>query len=131
LNPGRVVVGIGMSSKATADEVRELVLDALRDRQLDLDDVATVATRERFALDRRVDFGRPVAAVPDDVLVEASEPCDRSVGIPARVAETAALVTVDDARATLIGSVARSAHATVAIAATPTTVDQVVNRRNR
>jgi len=111
-----VVVGVGMSSKATAAEVRTLVISALRDHRLSLDDVAAVATRERLVRDRRLDLGTPVVAVPDDVLVAASEPCDRVIGLPARVAETAALVTIGEDAATLIG-VARSAHATVAIAA--------------
>jgi cobalamin biosynthesis protein CbiG len=125
-----VVVGVGMSSKATADEVRALVTTALREHRLDLNDVAVVATRERFVGDRRLDLGPTVTGVPDDVLVAASEPCDRVVGLPARVAETAAVVTVGDATATLIGPVARSPHATVAIAATAT-VSQLLSRLNR
>jgi len=119
-----------MSSKATAGEVRTLVTSALREHHLGLDDVSVVATRERFVRDRRLDLGPPVTGVPDDVLVAASEPCDRVVGLPARVAETAAVVTVGEATAELIGQVARSPHATVAIAATAT-VSQLLSRLNR
>jgi len=112
-----VVVGVGMSSRATAEEIRALVCTALSDRRLSLADVAFVATRERFEHDLRLDLGPPVAGIPDDVLVAASQPCDRVIGLPARVAETAALVTAGAGAAALIGTVTRSAHATVAIAA--------------
>lgn len=110
-----VVLGIGLSSKATADEVRTLVQQALRDRHLDLGDVCLVATRDRFVLDRRIDLGVPVSGVTDERLVAASAPCTRTVGLQARVAETAALLAVGNSDA-LIGPVERSAHATVAIA---------------
>jgi len=126
----RVVVGVGMSSKASPSEVRALVVTALRDRRLGLGDVKAVATRERFVNDRRLDLGPPVTGVPDHVLVASSDPCDRVIGLPARVAETAALLAVDDATAALIGPVARSAHATVAIAATAES-SQLLSLRNR
>ena len=113
---GSIVLGIGLSSKATADEVRALVLHALFDRHLDLDDVCVVSTRDRFVLDHRLDLGVPVDGVTDERLVAASEPCARSVGLQARVAETAALLAAGAADATLIGPVERSAHATVAVA---------------
>lgn len=110
-----VVLGIGLSSKATAEEVRELVHHALRDRQLDLGDVCLVATRDRFVLDRRIDFGVPIDGLADDRLVAASSSCLRSIGLQARVAETAALLAAGSGE-TLIGPVERSAHATVAVA---------------
>lgn len=113
--PG-VVLGIGMSSKATAHEVRMLVHTALRDRHLQFDDVSVVATRDRFVLDRRLDLGKPVIGVSDDRLIAASAPCERTIGLCARVAETAALLTAANEHAALIGPVERSAHATVAIA---------------
>lgn len=111
-----IVVGIGMSSRATADEVRTLVHHALRDRQLNLDDVCVVATRDRFVLDDRLDLGIPVDGVTDERLVAASAPCARPIGLQARVAETAALLAAGFDDAALIGPVERSAHATVAIA---------------
>lgn len=111
-----VVLGIGLSSRATADEVRTLVHHALRDRQLDLDDVCVVATRDRFVLDHRLDLGVAVDGITDERLVAASAPCARPIGIQARVAETAALLAADSDDATLIGPVERSAHATVAVA---------------
>ncbi len=122
--PG-VVLGVGMSSKATAKEVRTLVVAALNDRHLQFDDVAVVATRQQFVLDQRLAFGKPVTGVADERLVAASVPCTRTVGLCARVAETAALLAAiqlgsEGSTAILLGSVQRSAHATVAIAAPDT-----------
>jgi len=114
-NPKNVVLGIGLSSQATADEVRALVHHALSDRHLDLADVCLVATRDRFVHDRRIDLGVPVDGVTDEHLVAASAPCTRPVGLQARVAETAALLAAGS-RDALIGPVERSAHATVAVA---------------
>ena len=111
-----MVLGIGMSSKATAQEVRSLVHHALSNRQLLLADVSIVATRDRFVLDARLDLGKPVTGVADDCLVAASAPCARSIGLPARVAETAALLTAGTSNAALLGPVERSAHVTVAVA---------------
>jgi cobalamin biosynthesis protein CbiG len=104
-----------MSSSATADEVRSLVDSALDRRDLCVGDVSLLATRATFVGDRRLDFGLPISAVADERLVAASAPCDRRVGIPARVAETAALVAAGSDSA-LIGAVERSAHVTVAVA---------------
>lgn len=110
-----VVLGIGLSSKATADEVRILVLHALSDRHLRIADVWLVATRDRFVLDRRINLGLPIRGVSDDVLVAESAPCNRPFGLQARVAETAAVLAAG-CRNALIGQVERSAHATVAVA---------------
>lgn len=118
LDVSRVAIGIGLSSKATAEEVRALVHQALHDRRLDLSDVFVVATRDRFVLDRRVDLGVPIDGMTDDRLVAASAPCSRLFGLQARVAETAALLAVGSHDA-LIGPVERSAHATVAVAQRP------------
>lgn len=110
-----VVLGIGLSSKATAEEVRSLVDLALTNRRLDLGDVCLVATRDRFGLDVRVDLGVPIDAMTDERLVAASAPCARPIGLQARVAETAAVLAAGS-REALIGPVERSAHATVAVA---------------
>jgi cobalamin biosynthesis protein CbiG len=110
-----VVIGIGLSSKATADEVRDLVQHALADRELDIADVRLVATRDRFVGDRRVDLGLPVRGVTDERLIAESASCNRPFGLQARVAETAAAVAAGSRNA-LIGHVDRSAHATVAVA---------------
>ena len=117
----RVVLGVGMSSKATAAEVHALVAAVLQGHQLQLCDVAVVATRQQFALDERLAFGRPVTGVADERLVAESRHCERKVGLRARVAETAALLAASQlgsqrTAATLLGPVQRSAHATVAIA---------------
>jgi cobalamin biosynthesis protein CbiG len=111
---GRVVVGIGLSSKATSGEVRGLVDEALAAHRLDLDDVQAIATRASLAGDARLQLGPPVVGVADDVLEERSEPPERTFGIRARVAETAALVagSADE----LLEPVRRSAGATVALA---------------
>jgi hypothetical protein len=113
-----VVLGVGMSSKATSGEVRALVDAALSDRCLVLDDVVVVATRERFVSDERLAFGRPVVGIADATLEAASAPCERSFGLRARVAETAALLTASTRfPGHLVGAVERSAHVTVAVAA--------------
>lgn len=109
-----VVLGVGMSSKATAAEVRTLIDDALRTRNLRFDDIDIVATRERFLLDDRLAFGLPVVGIDDARLEASSAPCVRTVGIKARVAETAALLAAS-AAAHLLGPVERSAHVTVAV----------------
>jgi cobalamin biosynthesis protein CbiG len=109
----RVVVGIGLSSRATAAEVATLVADALAEVGLTLDDVTVIATRESLSADPRLALGPPVTGVPDDVLVAASEPVTRTVGLPARVAETAARLA---GHGTLMGPTRRNAQATVAVA---------------
>jgi cobalamin biosynthesis protein CbiG len=108
------VVGIGLSSRATPAEVRSLVGEALGALGLDLDDVEAVATRASLAADRRLRLGPPVVGVADEVLEQQSAPTERTVGIRARVAETAALVT--GGAADLLEPVHKSAAATVAIA---------------
>lgn len=109
-----VVLGIGMSSKATAAEVRTLIHDALRSRDLRFDDIEIVATRERFVLDDRLAIGRRVVGIDDAQLEVSSLPCERTIGIKARVAETAAQLA-SSAAAQLVGPVERSAHVTVAV----------------
>lgn len=109
-----VVLGIGMSSKATAAEVRTLIDNALRSRDLQFDDVDVVATRERFVLDGRLALGLPVIGIDDGQLEASSAACVRTVGIKVRVAETAALLAAS-AAAHLLGPVERSAHVTVAV----------------
>lgn len=112
-----IVLGIGMSSKATAQEVRALVESALRARSLDLHDVTVVATRQRFEADERLNLGPPVVGIEDARLGAATAPCSRTVGLRARVAETAALLTASShCPAHLLGPVERSAYATAAVA---------------
>ncbi len=109
-----LVIGVGMSSKATAAEVRTLIDDALRSRDLHFDDIDIVATRERFAHDDRLALGWPVVGIDDARLEASSAPCERTIGIKARVAETAAQLASSTA-AHLLGPVERSAHVTVAV----------------
>ena len=124
-----VVLGVGMSSKATAEEVRTLVAAALGHHHLQLSDVAVVATRQQFVLDGRLALGRPVTGVADEELVAQSGPCERTVGLCARVAETAALLAAnrlasEGRAATLLAPVQRSAHATVALVLPVTRAEQ-------
>ena len=113
----KVVIGVGLSSKADAAEVRLLVENALADRALGLDDVATIATRSKFTDDPRLHLGPPVIGYPDEVLEEKSAPCERTVGIRARVAETAAMLAsgVDPGA---VDALWRSAHVSVALVVT-------------
>lgn len=120
-----VVVGIGLSSRATAEEVAGLVAGLLADAGRTIGDVELVATRARFVDDPRLALGPPVVGLADEVLVAASEPPDRAVGIPARVAETAAQLGAGG-RATS-RRVARSAHVVVALVETA----QARRRRSR
>ncbi len=79
----RVVVGVGLSSRATATEVRDLVGAALRAHRLALDDVQAIATRTSLAGDPRLQLGLPVVGVADDVLVDRSDlPSARSASRP-------------------------------------------------
>ena len=107
-------MGVGLSSNATEQEVRDLVETALGHHRLALHDVTTIATRSRFAQDHRLRLGPPVIGYSDSVLEERSAPCDRTTGIRARVAETAALLAsgVDPAS---VAPAMRSAHVTVAV----------------
>lgn len=112
-----VVVGVGLSSRATADEVRRLVARTVAQHGFTLDDITAIATRRCFLHDARLALGVPVVGHPDDALVAASAPCDRAVGIPALVAETAALLSARRrGEAQLLGPTERSPHATASIA---------------
>ncbi|MEJ5253744.1 MAG: cobalamin biosynthesis protein [Acidimicrobiales bacterium] len=115
---GEVVVGVGLSSAATADEVRQLVVAALEDHGLSFPPTA-IATRSRFVDDARLDLGCGVIGIDDEELLAASQPVSRSVGIAARVAETAALLATRPG-GRLLGPMHRSAHATAAVAVTET-----------
>jgi hypothetical protein len=111
---GRVTLGIGLSSKATTDELRALVTAVLDQHHVQLGDVSSIATRECFRHDRRLQLGPVVVAYSDATLEAHSAPCERSVGPRARVAETAALLAAG--AEVLLAPVQRSAHVTVAIA---------------
>jgi hypothetical protein len=109
-----LVVGIGMSSRATAAEVRELVAQTFADHDLDTAGIAMIATRTGFVDDARLRIGPRIVGIEDARLEAASPPCTRAVGIRARVAETAARLAAAGPTHDLI--LARSAHVTLAIA---------------
>jgi hypothetical protein len=111
-----LVLGIGMSSKATADEVRELARSVVRSADVAFDAVALVATRERFDGDDRVRIGPPVVGIPDVLLLDRHPAPERSEGFAARVAEGCALIAAGES-AELLVATTRSAHATAALAA--------------
>ena len=111
----RLVLGIGCSTNATAEEVAALV-----DAHVDRSDVRELAT-----IDRRVDhsailgLGLPVRAFPADVLAAVDVPTpsavvNDAVGTPS-VCEAAALLAAGDG-ATLELTKQASATATVAVA---------------
>jgi hypothetical protein len=111
-----VVLGVGLSSRATSTEVRDLVGALLRAHRLTISDVSAIATRQRFVDDPRLALGPPVVGFSDVALQRASPaPPARTVGIPARVAEAAARLAVpgEDVR---VSAVERSPHATAALA---------------
>lgn len=112
------VVGIGMSSSATVDEVADLVAALLDGAGLCLADIDTIATRRQFVTDGRLALGPRVVGYDDDALIAASTPVDRGVGIPARVAETAAALAAGTGPNLGI-NVARSPHVTAALVSRP------------
>jgi cobalamin biosynthesis protein CbiG len=112
---GRVTLGIGLSSKATAGEIRALVEAVLDQHHVQIGDVSSIATRERFRHDRRLQLGPAIVSYSDAILEAHSTPCERTVGPRARVAETAALLAAGTDG--LLAPVRRSANVTVAIAA--------------
>ena len=109
------VLGIGMSSKATADEVRELARRVLVQAGVAFDALALVATRERFDADDRLRIGPPVVGIPDAILLDRHPAPGRTAGLAARVAEGCALVAAG-VSAELLVPTTRSAHATAALA---------------
>lgn len=112
-----VVVGIGMSSRATVGEVQDVIDEVLSDASLSRADVVSVATRDRFGADERLPVGVAVDLVTDAELIAASEPTDRTLGIPARVAVTAAAVAATRrwGGARVVVPTRRSPHVTVAV----------------
>lgn len=117
-----LVLGVGLSSKATAEELMTLIDAALGSIGASRADVVRVATRESLATDGRIAavVAAPIATVADGDLINESSLVMRPFGIPARVARTAALA----GRRHLVGSASendivielKSAHATIAIA---------------
>lgn len=119
----RYVVGVGMSSAATRDEVRALLNESLLREHIDLCEVEAVATHERFVGDARLAaLGLPVLGFSAVRLAGVDVPTPSgavhiSTGTPS-VAEAAALLasTTGSAGVTLVMHKQRSAHVTVAIA---------------
>lgn len=112
----QLVVGVGLSSKATRQEVRELVDAVLAQAAVGLEAVSLVATRICFVDDDRVRFGPPVLGVDDGALIDQYPVSQRpDEGFAARVAEGCAL-TGAGAGAEVLVATTRSAHATAALA---------------
>jgi hypothetical protein len=112
----QLVLGVGMSSKATRQEVRELVDTVIAQAAVRLDAIGLVATRMRFVDDDRVGFGPPVLGVDDrDLLAQHPAPPRPDGGFAARVAEGCALTGAGPG-AELLVAMTRSAHAPAALA---------------
>ena len=113
-----LVLGVGMSSKATGDEVRRLVERVVETAGVGLDAVGAVATRERFVDDERLRLGPPVLGVADTVLLDRYPTAGPDVGdrrFGARVAEGCALTGAGE-QSELLVATTRSAYATAALA---------------
>jgi len=114
----RLVLGIGMSSKATRSEVLGLVEEVVGRADLDLEAVSLVATLRRFVGDERARLGPPIIGVDDATLLDqfpAAHRAGTGTRLAARVAEGCAL-TAAGAGAQLLVGTTRSAHATAALA---------------
>lgn len=114
------VVGVGMSSAATTDEVHALLNETLLSEHIELCDVKAVATHERFVCDARlVALGPPILGFSAVRLAGVDVPSPSgavhlATGT-ASVAEAAALLA-SATGATLVMHKQRSAHVTIAIA---------------
>ncbi|MBW3574536.1 MAG: precorrin-3B C(17)-methyltransferase [Actinobacteria bacterium] len=120
LAPASLVVGVGASSGAPADEARMLLAEVLAEAGLSRDAIATVATIDRRAGDRVVtSLGVPVRAftVAELAAVEVPNPSDvvRDEVGTASVAEAAALLAAGPG-AELVVAKRKAAAATVAVA---------------
>jgi len=112
----QLVLGVGLSSKATRNEVRELVHTVAAKAAVGLEAIGLVATRMRFVDDDRVRFGPVVIGVDDnDLLAQYPEAPRPDGGFAARVAEGCALTGAGPG-AELLVATTRSAHATAALA---------------
>lgn len=112
----RLVLGLGLSSKATAREVLDLVETVIAQAAVSLDAIGFVATRARFVDDDRARLGPPVLGVDDsELLAQHPAPPRSGAGFAARVAEGCALIGAGPG-AELIVATTRSAHATAALA---------------
>lgn len=112
----RLVLGVGLSSKASRQEVRELVDAVVTQAVLGMDAIGFVATRVRFVDDDRLRLGPPVLAIDDDVLLaQYPAPLRTDGGFAARVAEGCALTGAGPGAELLVATI-RSAHATAALA---------------
>ena len=109
-----LVLGVGMSSKATRADVVRLVEEVLAMGDSELANVAVVATRARFVHDERLWLGISVVGIDDDNLLERFA-APRRVGIAARVAEGCALLGAGENAQLLVGPV-HASYVTVALA---------------
>ncbi len=120
LHPASLVIGVGASTGAPTDEVRDLVAAALTGAGLARSSVAEVATIDRRAADPAiVALGLPIRAFTAAALNTVSVPSPSpvvaaAVGTPS-VAEAAALLAAG-AGAELVVAKTATAHATVAVA---------------
>lgn len=117
------VVGVGLSSAATASDVADAVTAALASGGIDRSAVRVVATREPLATDPRIlALGLPIQWFAAELLagVVVANPSERVAAAvtTASVAEAAALLAAG-ATAELVLPKQRSAHVTVAIAVVP------------
>lgn len=109
-----LVLGVGMSSRATHADVLGLVNEVLTKGDVQLAHVAFVATRARFVGDERLQLGVSVVAVDDEELLERFA-SPRRAGFAARVAEGCALIGAGENAQLLLGPV-RGTFVTVALA---------------
>lgn len=114
MTESRVIVGVGMSTHATRDEIATLIRDTMRHYGFSAPPFA-IATRAAFADDERLQLGCTVIGIDERELIAHSEPVDRAIGIPARVAETAAALAAGPT-GRLAGPSRCSVHATAAVA---------------
>jgi cobalamin biosynthesis protein CbiG len=131
-----VVIGVGVASAATVEEVAALVATSLAEAGMTCDDVTAVATIEsRRDHPAIAALGLPVVAFPPEELAKPDEPGGQGPRNPAggrpAVAEPAALrVAALAGTAVLLVAKRRSARATVAVAAATAAAGGADERRD-
>ena len=117
-----LVLGVGMSSKATRAGVARLVEEVVTMANSPIESVAVLATRSKFVADERLQLGMMIVGIDDEDLL-ALWGAPRPAGFAARVAEGCAMIGAGE-RARLLVAPRRGTFVTVALAQRTDSSDQ-------